>query len=148
MLQIILFLFCQPTIRFAKLLEFETISSCWTWYGIDFFCIFNFSEQWESSCYQTLKQYQVAGLGMLLMSLFLFYQPTIRVAALLEIKTISSCWTWYGTDISFPFLSPHYQIRHVIKIGNNIKLLDLICDWFFPAFLTSPNKEIRLDIRH
>ena len=36
------------------------------------------------------------------------------VAVLLAFETISSCWTWYGTDISFPFLSPHYQSHRVI----------------------------------
>ena len=49
------------------------------------------------------------------------------VAVLLAFETISSCWTWYVTDISFPFLSlifgnvfsfpflsPHYQSHRVI----------------------------------
>ena len=197
MLLMFLFLFYHPTIRAAMLLEFETLSSCWTWYGNDvfflffsaryqirrvnriwnniklldlvwycfFFCIFNITEQWESpcyqtlklyqvaglcmvACYQTLKQYQVAGLGMLLMFLFLFYQPTIRVAVLLEFETISSCWIWYATDIYFPFLSPHYQSRYVIRIWNNIQLLDLVWYRCFSAFLTSPNNESRLVIRH
>ena len=84
--------FFHPTIRVALLLEFETISSCWNWHGTAFFCTFNLTEQWESPCYQTLKQYQVAGLGTLLILIF--------------------------------FLSPHYQSRRVIRIWNNIRLLD------------------------
>ena len=90
--------------RVALLSDTETLSSCWTWYGIDFFCNFNLTEQWESPCYQTikqyqvaglgivpcyqtLKQYQVAGLGMLLIIIFLFFcHPTIRVAVLLKLK--------------------------------------------------------------
>ena len=142
------FLFYNPTIRVAMLLEFETISSCWTWYGTDFFCIFNLTEQWESPRHQTLKQNPFAGLGMLLIFIFLLCHPTIRVAVLLELEKISSCRTWYSTDISFPFLSPHYQISRVIRIWNNIKLLDLVWYWFFSAFLTSPNNESRLVIRH
>ena len=142
------FLFYHPTIRVAMLFEFETISSFWAWYGTDFFCIFNLTEQWESPRHQTIKQNPVAGLGMLLIFIFLFCQPTIRVAVLLELETISSCWTWYGTDISFPFLSSHYQIGRVIRIWNNIKLLDLICYCFLSAFLTWPNKESRIVIRH
>ena len=62
----------------------------------------------RAASYQTPKQYQVAGLGMVLISLFLYCHQIIRVALLLELETISSCWTWYSTDISFPFLSPHY----------------------------------------
>ena len=49
-----------------------------------------------------------------------------RVIVLLEFETISSCWTWYGTNILFSFLSPNYQSRGVIRIPNNIKLLDLV----------------------
>ena len=37
-----------------------------------FFCIFNLTEQWGSSRYQTRKQYQVAGLGMLLIFFCIF----------------------------------------------------------------------------
>ena len=37
MLLIFIFLFFHPTIQVAVLLEFETMSSCWTWYGNDFF---------------------------------------------------------------------------------------------------------------
>ena len=157
-LLIFIFFFCHPTIRVAVLLEFETISGCWTWYGTDFFfcffnlseqwgspyyqtlkqyqvpglsmvmmffLVFNLTEQWGSPCYQTLKQYQVAGLGMVLIVfgkfnlteqwgspfyqtlkqhqvaglgtllnfIFFFCRPTIRVAVLLEIETISGCWT-------------------------------------------------------
>ena len=123
MVLIFLFLFCHPTIRFAVLLQFQTMSICWTWYGIDFLCIFNLTEQWESPCYQTikqyqvaglgivpcyqtLKQYQVAGLGMLLMFLFVFYHPTIRVTMLL--------------------------------IWNNIQLLDLVWYWYFFSFFVNP----------
>ena len=65
--------------------------------------------------YQTLKQYQVAGLGMVLISLFFYCHQSIRVAVLLDFETISSCWTWYSTHISFPFLSPHYQSHRVIR---------------------------------
>ena len=72
-LLIFIFFFCHPTIRVAVLLEFETISGCWTWYGTDFFlCFFNLSEQWESPHYQTLKQYQVAGLSMVMMFFCVF----------------------------------------------------------------------------
>ena len=99
MLLIFIFLFCHPTIRVAVLLELETISSCWTWYGTDiFFCIFNLTEQWESPCYQTLKQYQVAGLGMLLILIFLFLSPHYQSRRVIKLETISSCWTWYGID--------------------------------------------------
>ena len=62
------------------------------------------------------KTYQVAGLGMVLIFLFLYCHQTIRVAVLLEFETISSCWTWYATDVSFPLLSPNYQSRRVIRI--------------------------------
>ena len=61
------------------------------------------------------KTYQVAGLGMVLISLFFYCHQTIRVAVLLDFKTISSCWTWYSTDISFPLLSPLYQSHRVIR---------------------------------
>ena len=208
---IFIFRFCRATIRVAVLLDFGTISSCWTGYGSVFFCIFNLTEQWESPCYQTIKQYHAAGLGMLLIFIFFFlsrhYQSrrvfrignnimlldlvwywffsafnlpelwespccqtikqyhvaglgmllififhfchaTIRVAVLLELETISCCWTWYGTDIYFPFLSRHYQSRRVIRIGNNIMFLDLVWYWFFSAFLTSPSNESRLVVRH
>ena len=86
---------CHQTIRVAVFLEFETISSCWTWYGTGFL-YFNLTEQREPPRYQILKQYKFAGLGILL-TFFLFCHPTIRVTALLDFKTISSCWTWYGT---------------------------------------------------
>ena len=158
------FPFLSPHYQSRRVIKFETISSCWTWYVIDFFCIFNLTEQWESPCYQILKQYQVAGiglvpfyqtlkqynfpgLGMLLMFRFLFYHPTIRVAMLLNLKQYlvaglgmvlnffcifnlteqweSSCyqtlkqyqvlWNWYATDVSFPYLSTHYQSRRVIR---------------------------------
>ena len=33
MVLIFVFFYCHQTIRVAVLLEFETISSCWTWYG-------------------------------------------------------------------------------------------------------------------
>ena len=51
-----------------------------------------------------------------------------RVNVLLEFETISSWWTGNGTDIPFPILSPNYQSRGVIRISNNIKLLDLV--WY------------------
>ena len=57
-----------------------------------------------------------------------------RVNVLLEFETISSCWTWNGTDISFPFLSPNYQSHRVIRVGNNIELLNLVLQWFFCIF--------------
>ena len=88
-----------------------------------FFWILNLTEQLESPCYQTLKQYQDAGLGMQLMFLFPFYYPTIRVAMLLfwnNIQLLDSVWYWYLLS----FLSTHCQIRRVIRIWNNIKLLD------------------------
>ena len=56
-----------------------------------------------------------------------------RVSVLLEFQTISSCWTWYYTNI-FSFLSPHYQSHRVFRFGNNIKLLDLVLQWFFLYF--------------
>ena len=31
----VFFLYCHQTIRVTVLLEFETISGCWTWYGTD-----------------------------------------------------------------------------------------------------------------
>ena len=127
------FILCHPTIRVTVLLDFETISSCWTWCCNGFFCIFNLTEQWEQPRYHTLKQYQVAGIGMVLIFLFLFCHQIIRFAVLLEFQTISSCWTWYYTDI-FPFLSPHYQSQRVIGFGNNIKLLNLVLHWFFLYF--------------
>ena len=37
MVLIFLFLYCHQTIRVSDLLAFETISSCWTWYGNVFF---------------------------------------------------------------------------------------------------------------
>ena len=55
----------------------------------------------RAASYQTFKQYQVAGLGMVLISLFLYCHQTIRVAVLLEFETISSCWTWYSTDFLY-----------------------------------------------
>ena len=73
-----------------------------------------------------LKQNQIAGLGIVLIFIFLFCHQALRVAVLLDFETISSCWTWYSTDISFPFLSPHYQSHRVIRFLNNIKLLDLV----------------------
>ena len=69
----------------------------------------------RAASYQSLKQYQVAGLGMVLISLFFYCHQTIRVAVLLDFETISSCWTWYSTDIFFPFLSSHYQSHRVIR---------------------------------
>ena len=96
------------------LLDFETISSCWTWYSTDFL-YFQPDRTMRAATYQTLKQYQVAGLGMVLISLFFYCHQIIRVALLFEFETISSCWTWYSTDISFPFLSPNYQSRRVIR---------------------------------
>ena len=69
----------------------------------------------RAASYQTLKQYQVAGLGMVLISLFFYCHQIIRVALLLESETIPSFWTWYSTDISFPFLSLHYQSHRVIR---------------------------------
>ena len=130
-----------------------------------FFCIFKLTEQWESPCYQTikqyevfglgivpcfqtLKQYQVAGLGMLLILIFLFLSPHYQSRRVIKIETISSCWFWYATDIYLPFLSPHYQSRLVIRIWNNIKLLDLVWYWFFSAFLFSTDNESHLLIRH
>ena len=126
MLLIFIFLFCHATIRVAVLLELETISCCWTWYGTVFFCIFTLTEQWESPCYQTIKQYLVAGLGMLLIFIFLFYHATIRVAVLLDFGTISSCWIGYCTDFFLHFNltaqweSPCYQTLkqyHVAGLG-------------------------------
>ena len=61
-----------------------------------------------------LKQYQIAGLGIVLIFLFLFCHQTIRVAVLLDFETISSCWTWYSTDISFPFC--HHTIRVTVLL--------------------------------
>ena len=55
----------------------------------------------RAASYQTLKQYQVAGLGMLLIFLFLYCHQSIRVAVLLEFETMSSCWTWYSTDFLY-----------------------------------------------
>ena len=155
------------------LLEFETISSCWTWYSTGFFCSFKLIEQWDSPCYRTLKhiklldlvwywyffsfivtklselpwyynlkQYQVAGLGMVMLS-FLFVTKLWRVAVLLEFESISSCWTWYGTDISFPFFLPNYQSRGTIRTSNNIKLLDLIWYWYFFSFFVTKQSESR-----
>ena len=49
--------------------------------------------------------------------------------------------------ILFLFLSPHYQIHRVIRIWNNIKLLDLVWFWFFSVFWTSRNNESCLVIR-
>ena len=61
----------------------------------------------------------------------------MRVALLSDTKTISSGWAWYATDN--PLLSPHYQSRRIIRIWNNIKLINLVCFWFFSVFLFSPN---------
>ena len=44
----------------------------------------------------------------MLMFFLLFCHQTIRVTVLLELETISSCWTWYG-NVFFPLLSPNYQ---------------------------------------
>ena len=79
-----------------------------------FFCIFNLTEQWEPPRYQTLKQYQVAGLGILLI-FFLFCHPTIRVTVFLDFKTISSCWTWNGTGFSVFLTAPNNESRLVIR---------------------------------
>ena len=103
MVLIFLFLFSHQTIRVAVLLEFETISNCWTWYGNVFFFIFT-----KLSRVAVLLEFvtnQVAGLGMKLNILFLFCHQTIRVAVLLEFETISSCWTWYGNTF-FLFVTP------------------------------------------
>ena len=70
----------------------------------------------RAASHQTLKQYQVAGLGKVLISLFFYCHQIIRFALLLEFETISSCWTWYSTDISFPFLLPRDQSHRVIRI--------------------------------
>ena len=144
MLLMFRFLFYHPTIRVAMLLTLKQYLVAGLGMVLIFFCIFNLTEQWESPRHQTLKQNLFTGLGMLLIFIFQFGHPTIRVAVLLEHEIISSCWTWYGTDISFPFLSPHYHIRRVIRIWNNIKLLVLVWYWFFSAFLISPNNESRL----
>ena len=123
----------------------------WYWF---FFCILNLTEQLESPCYQTLKQYEVAGLGMvpcyqtlkqyqvagfgmLLIFIFLFCHPTIRVAVLLELETISSCWTWYCTDISFPFY--HRTIRVALLL--EFETISSCWTWYgtdvsFPFFIT------------
>ena len=47
------------------------------------------------------KTYQVAGLGLVLISLFFYCHQTIRVAVLLDFETISSCWIWYSTDFLY-----------------------------------------------
>ena len=148
--------FYRPPIRVAMLSEFETISKWRTWYGTDFFCIINLTEQGESPRHQTLKQNPFAELGMLLIFIFLFCHPTIRFAVLLESKTYqvaglgmvliffcifniteqweSSCYQTlkqYQVLWNSFFLSPPYQSRHVIRIWNNIKMTDLVWYWFF-----------------
>ena len=146
---IFLFLFCHPTIRVAVLLEFETISSCWPCYGTVFFSIFNLTEQWGSPRCGTLKNIRLLEFVCYWNSFSFFCHCKIRFAVLLAFETISSCWTCCGTDISFPFLSAHYQSRRAIRLWNNNNLLDLVWYWLvFESFLTSPNNGIRLVDRH
>ena len=211
MLLIFIFLICHPTVRVAVLSEFETISSCRTWCGTDFFsafltssinegCLvsdtrtisscwtwyaydihfpflsphyqsrrvisirnnielldlvwywffsafFNLNEQWGSPCYQTLEQYQVAGIGMLMMFfplLAAIYRSRCIFRTWNNTKMIDLVWYWFFCS----YFSPHYQSRRVITIENNIKLLDLVWYYFFSAFSTSPSNESRLIIRH
>ena len=47
----------------TMLLDFETISSCWTWYCTVFFLYFQPDRTMRAASYQTLKQHQVDGLG-------------------------------------------------------------------------------------
>ena len=44
----------------------------------------------RAASYQTLKQYQVAELGMVLISLFFYCHQIIRVALLLEFETTTN----------------------------------------------------------
>ena len=103
MLLIFIFLFCHPLSEspcYQKLKQYQIAGLGMI---LTFFCFFNLTKQWQSPYYQTLKQYQVAGLGILLIIIFLLFHPTIRVTVLSEFETISSCWTWYGTDFFLHF---------------------------------------------
>ena len=82
------------------LLDFETISSCWTWYSTDFL-YFQPRETMRVALLSDTKTYQVAGLGMVLISLFFYCHQIIRVAVLLDFEAISSCWIWYRTDFLY-----------------------------------------------
>ena len=125
------FLFCHPTIRVAMVLEFETISSCWIWYGTDVFLRFQHHRTMRVAFLSDTKT---------ISSCWTWYG-----ALLSETETISSCWTWYATDVSFPFISTHYQSRYVIRIWNNIKLLDLVCYWYLFSFFVTPLSESPCD---
>ena len=100
----------------------KLLDMVWYW----FFSAFLTKSDNESPLLSDTKKNQFDGRGMILIFLFLFYHPTIRVAVSLDFETISKCWTWYGTDISFPFLSPHYQSCRVIRFWNIINFLDLV----------------------
>ena len=151
--------------RVALLSDTKTISSCWTWYAIDIHFPF-LTPHCQSRRVIRIRN----NIKLLDLVWYWFYSAfltslinegrlvsdtrTITIcwtwygALLSDTKTKSSCWTWYAIDILFPFLSPHCQSRRVIRIRNNIKLLDLVWYWFFSAFLTSPINEGRLVIRH
>ena len=100
----------------ALLSETETISSCWTWYATDN----NFP--FLSPHYQSRRVIKFETISSCWTwygtDFFLHFLPhrTVRVALLSDTETIWSCWTFYATDVCFPFLSPHYQSRHVINL--------------------------------
>ena len=96
------------------------------WYYC-FSAFLNLTEQWESLYYETLKQYQIAGLCMLLIFIFLFCHPTIRVAVLSEFEKISSCWTWYGTDFFLHFYS-HWTKR--VALLSDTRTISSCWTWY------------------
>ena len=133
-LLIFIFFFCHPTIIVVVLLEFETISGCWTWYGTDFFlCFFNLSEQWESPHYQTLKQYQVAGLNMV-MKFFCVFNLTEQWGSPCYETLKQYQVAGLGTLLIFIFLFCHPTIRVVLLL--EFETISVCWTWYGTDFFS------------
>ena len=106
-----------------------------------FFCIFILTEQRGSPCYQTLEQYQVAGLGMVMMFFPLLstnYQSRRVFRIWNHTKLIDLMWYY----CFFAFLtSPSNESRLITRHYNNIKLLDFVCYWYSFSFFVTPLSE-------
>ena len=118
-----------------------------SWYRF-FLCVCNLTEQWESPCFQTLKQYQVAGLGMLLIFILLFlsthYLSRRVITNWKNIKLLDLVWYWYFFSFFVTLLSetPCYQNLKQYQVAWLGLRLTFLCilnrteQWELPRYQT------------
>ena len=124
----------------ALLSDTETISGCWTWYATDVYFSFFITPLSESPCYQNLKQYQNAGLGMVQI-FFCIFNLTEQCESPRHQTLKQNPVAGLGMLLKFTFFFCHSTIRVAVFLNFKKYLvagLGLVRYWYFFSFFVTP----------